>query len=265
MKTGFVSLIGAGPGDPELLTLKALKRLQSADVVVYDRLVAEEILAFIPAGAARIYAGKSCKQKAMTQDEINTLLISLAHTGRKVVRLKGGDPFIFGRGSEEALYLAQHHIPFEIIPGITAAQGCGAYAGIPLTHRGLATGIRYVTGHTAAGGEPELDWKRLADQNTTLVVYMGVQNAGLIAAKLIEHGLGENTPIAVVESGTRRNQRVLRGELQNLGKLVQQQRVVPPATLIIGKVTALADIIGWYMTRGGEEPVSPQSQKASRR
>jgi len=248
--TGKVSLVGAGPGDPELLTLKALKAIESADAVVYDRLVSDAVLALIPRGVPRFFAGKSCKEKAMTQEEINELLVTLAREGKRVVRLKGGDPFLFGRGGEEALELAKHHIDFEIIPGITSAQGCAAYAGIPLTHRGLATGVRFITGHRVTAEDAadplELNWQSLADPDTTLVVYMGLANLGIIAKKLIEHGLSATTPAAAIANGTTQQQQVIISDLTDIEVAVTKAKLEPPTLVIIGKVAALANKLGWF-------------------
>lgn len=245
----WVSIVGAGPGDPELLTIKALRRLGEADVVVYDRLVSKEILAYIPRGAMRIFAGKSCRQHSMSQPEINALLVALAHKGKRVVRLKGGDPFMFGRGGEEAEYLASHGVDFEIVPGITSANGCSAYGGIPLTHRGLATGVRYLTGHRMEGaevGELDLDWKGLADPNTTLVVYMGLTNAPLIAHQLMLHGLDPLTPVAAIQQGTTSEQRRVISNLKNLAMAIEQSQLESPTLLIIGRVVSLAGKLDWF-------------------
>lgn len=241
---GKVYLVGAGPGDPELLTLKAIKVLQTADVVVYDRLVSDAVMEQIPAKATRIFAGKSCKQKAMTQDEINALLIQLAGDGKTVARLKGGDPMLFGRGGEESLVLAEQGIIFEIIPGITSAQGCGAIAGIPLTHRGLATGVRFFTGHRMTKEEAEqeldLDWRGLADPDTTLVVYMGLAHLSTICQKLVENGLPQDFPAAAIQQGTMPQQRIILADLATLSEKVSAATFEPPTLIIIGKVAGLA-------------------------
>ncbi|WP_043743706.1 uroporphyrinogen-III C-methyltransferase [Paramagnetospirillum magneticum] len=236
----LVHLVGAGPGDPDLLTVKALRLIQSADVVVYDRLVGEGILDLIPAGTARISVGKEKGRHLLPQDQINDLLVSLARPGRRVVRLKGGDPYIFGRGGEEAMYLAAYGIATEVVPGITAAAGCAAASGIPLTHREVARSVRLVTGHLRDDQSLDLDWQSLADPACTLVVYMGVGTAGPLAEGLIAAGLDPATPVAVVEKGTTASQRVLRGVLAELEADVARWRVEPPALLIIGKVVALA-------------------------
>jgi uroporphyrin-III C-methyltransferase len=237
-----VSIIGAGPGDPELLTIKALRLIQGADAVIYDRLIPKAITDLIPRGTARFFAGKSCKQHVMTQDEINELLVSLACAGRKVVRLKGGDPFIFGRGGEEAEHLIAHNIPFEVIPGISSASGCSSMAGIPLTHRGLATGVRYITGHCK---EPDLalNWQSLADPDTTLVVYMGLANLPIIAAKLMEYGLPSDFPAAAIQSGTTTEQRVVISTLKDIAADVGHAGLEPPTLIIVGKVVSLHEVL----------------------
>jgi len=251
--TGTVILVGAGPGDPDLLTVKAARAIAGAQAIVYDRLVSDEIMALVPAGVPRFFAGKSCKQKAMTQEEINELLVSLARQGLRVVRLKGGDPFMFGRGGEEALALAEKHIAFEIVPGITSAQGCGAYAGIPLTHRGMATGVRFLTGHRMEEMNGlELNWQSLADPDTTLVVYMGLGNLPDISAKLIEHGLPAATPAAAIEQGTRSSQRRIVATLDGLPTLVEKAGLQAPTLIIIGRVAALSEQLAWFTTADEE-------------
>lgn len=250
MKCGKVFLVGAGPGDPELLTLKALKVIQSAQAVVYDRLVSDAVMDLVPHGTVRFFAGKSCRQKAMTQEEINHLLIALAQKGQSVVRLKGGDPFLFGRGGEEVMALAQANIPFEIIPGITSAQACSAYAGIPLTHRGLASGVRFITGHRMTAQDAEVDlemnWASLADPDTTLVIYMGLVNLKTIAEKLIEYGLPSNTPAAAIEQGTMAAQRVINAAVADIAPKVAEAKLDPPTLVIIGKVAALSAVLQWF-------------------
>jgi uroporphyrin-III C-methyltransferase len=240
MALGKVILVGAGPGDPELLTLKAARAIASADVVVYDQLVSVEILELVGDGAALINVGKRAGHHPVPQDEINELLIKLGRSGRTVVRLKGGDPFIFGRGGEEALELKRAKIPFEVIPGITSAQGCAALAGVPLTHRGLATGVRYVTGHCRGNAPLDLDWESLADVNTTLVVYMGLSNIAEIATKLILHGLPADTPAIAVCQGTSPRERRLFSPLALLPAAAHAAKFSGPVLFIIGRVTALA-------------------------
>ena len=245
MKNAKVFIVGAGPGDPGLLTMRAAECLRMADVVVYDRLVSEEILGFIPHHAEMIFAGKAARNHAMPQEEINQTLVDLAKQDKIVVRLKGGDPFIFGRGSEEALTLAENDINFEIVPGITASAGCGAYAGIPLTHRGLATGVRFVTGHCRDGHHLDLNWQSLACPETTLVIYMGLINIEKISAELIKAGLPADTPAAGVERGTTPDQRTVITTLEKLPETLRQAQLKAPSLLIIGKVVDLADVISW--------------------
>lgn len=236
-----VSLVGAGPGDPELLTLKALRVLQRADVVVYDRLISPDVLDLIPKGTARIYAGKASGDHARPQDETNELLVRLARAGHRVVRLKGGDPLTFGRGSEEALYLARHGVPCEIVPGVTAAAGCAASAGIPLTHRGLATSVRFVTGHCCAGRPLDLNWQSLADPETTLVVYMGLAHISEIACRLIEAGLAADTPAAAIANGTLSDERSVVATLATLADQVQQASFPAPVLFVIGRVVEVLE------------------------
>jgi len=240
---GRVSLVGAGPGDPDLLTVKALKALKQADVVVYDRLVSVEVLALAPAGAARIDVGKQPAHHPVPQDEINRLLVRLARSGRRVVRLKGGDPFVFGRGSEEAAVLTRAGIPFEVIPGITSAQGCAAAARVPLTHRGLAQGLRYVTGHCREDMDLDLDWDGLADPDTTLVVYMGMTNIGRIAGRLIDAGLPGDTPALAINNGTTPRERRLNSTLAALPAAARAENFSGPVLFIIGKVAGLAEAL----------------------
>ncbi len=239
-KTPKVFLVGAGPGDPELLTLKAARLLCEADAVVYDRLVSEAVLDLAPESAERIFVGKESGFHALPQDQINALLVRLARRCKQVVRLKGGDPFVFGRGSEEAAHLAEHGIACEAVPGITAAMGCGAAAGIPLTHRGLASGVRFVTGHCRDNGELELDWQGLADPDTTIVIYMGLANLPMIAVRLLDAGLSRDTPAAAIADGTLPGENVIASTLGGLPAAVARRGLRPPATLVIGRVAAFA-------------------------
>ncbi|HSG95133.1 MAG TPA: uroporphyrinogen-III C-methyltransferase [Afifellaceae bacterium] len=234
-----VFLVGAGPGDPDLLTIKAARTIAMADIIVHDRLVSEAILDTAPAVAARICVGKQPRRHPVPQDEINALLIRLARTGLTIVRLKGGDPFIFGRGGEEAEVLAEAGIAFEVIPGITAAQGCAAGAGVPLTHRGLATGVRYVTGHCREDMPLDLDWPGLADPDTTLVLYMGVAQIRQIAARLIEHGMPADMPVLAIANGTRPDERRLASTLFDIADAVKAEGLANPVTFIIGDVAGL--------------------------
>ncbi|HSN71837.1 MAG TPA: siroheme synthase CysG [Steroidobacteraceae bacterium] len=242
---GEVALVGAGPGDPDLLTIRALRRLQDADVIVYDRLVPVEILDRARRDAERIYVGKAAGAHHMPQEEINALLVRLARAGKRVCRLKGGDPFIFGRGGEELQALAAAGIRFEVVPGITAASGCAAYAGIPLTHRDHAQAVTFVTGH-GRGEIDELDWATLAKRRQTVVFYMGLSGLERIAATLIEHGADPELPAAVVEHGTTARQRVIQGCLAEVAENVRDANVESPALLIVGAVAGLASELGWF-------------------
>ncbi|MEX2616230.1 MAG: uroporphyrinogen-III C-methyltransferase [Alphaproteobacteria bacterium] len=242
-----VFLVGAGPGDPELLTLRAARLLGEAETVVYDRLVSPEILDLVAPGATRIFAGKAARDHVLPQQAINELLVSLAQDGKRVVRLKGGDPFVFGRGSEEALYLAEHGIGFEIVPGISASAGCAAYAGIPLTHRGVAKGVHFVTGHTRGTADDDLDWPRLADPDTTLVIYMGLSKIERICNRLIGAGLPGDTPAAAIENGTLPSQRVILSTLSDLPGRIAREGLGAPTLFVIGAVVALADRLGWQV------------------
>jgi uroporphyrin-III C-methyltransferase len=234
-----VFLVGAGPGDPELLTIKAARTIASADVIVHDRLVSDAILDTAPAVAARICVGKQPRRHPVPQDEINALLVRLARTGLTIVRLKGGDPFIFGRGGEEAEVLAAAGIAFEVIPGITAAQCCAASAGVPLTHRGLATGLRFVTGHCREDAPLDLDWQGLADPGTTLVLYMGVAQIRQIAARLIEHGMPAHMPVVAIANGTRSDERQVASTLFDIADVVAAEGLANPVAFIIGDVVGL--------------------------
>lgn len=236
---GKVYLVGAGPGDPELLTMKAVRILKLADIVVHDRLVSDEILDLVPRTAATVSVGKEPKRHPIPQSEINALLVRLAKGGLTVVRLKGGDPFVFGRGSEEALELLDANIPFEVVPGITAAQGCAASALVPLTHRGLATGVRFVTGHCKDDEPLDLDWESLADPQTTLVVYMGCAQIRQITARLMQHGLAETTPVVAIANGTRENERRLRSDLGHIADDIRAAEMGNPVAFFIGAAAGL--------------------------
>lgn len=251
---GKVYLVGAGPGDPELLTLRALRLLQQADVIVYDHLVSEGILELARRGAQRIYVGKRCDRHAAPQGEINKLLINLASAGKRVVRLKGGDPFLFGRGGEELEVLAACAIPFEVVPGVTAATGVAACAGIPLTHRDYAQSCVFATGHLK-DGTLNLDWQALARPRQTVVIYMGLGTLAEILRQLARHGLPVTTPAAAVQSGTTRNQRVVTGTLATLADLVAAVGLVSPVLLIVGEVVALQRRLDWFLPASSAEPV----------
>ena len=246
-KLGKIFLVGAGPGDPELLTVKALRLIQGADAVVYDRLVSPEILGLIPETVSRIFVGKATNRHTLSQEEINSLLVDLACKQQRVVRLKGGDPFIFGRGSEEALTLARERIPFEVVPGITAAQACATYAGIPLTHRGLARGVQFITGHRKQNEDLVIDPGLLADTEQTLVVYMGLANLESIVRDLLTAGRSVDTPVAIVERGTTPRQRNTLTTIGRLQDTVAQTGIRSPAMLIIGDVVSLAGELDWFM------------------
>ena len=260
MSKASVYLVGAGPGDPELLTLKALRLIEAADVVVYDRLVSAEILALIPTGVAQIFVGKTTGHHSLPQDEINELLVSLAKGHRRIVRLKGGDPFLFGRGGEEAALLAQQRIHFEIVPGITSAMACSAYAGIPLTHRGLADGVHFMTGHRKEDKELVFDQRALADKNCTLAVYMGLANLEPIVAALIDAGRSPSTPVALIERGTTPQQRTLVSSLATLEADVKKAGITPPAMVVIGEVVTLAKTLAWFVPAADQASAQPNHQ-----
>jgi uroporphyrin-III C-methyltransferase/precorrin-2 dehydrogenase/sirohydrochlorin ferrochelatase len=240
--SGGVAIVGAGPGDPDLLTFRALRLMQRAEVVVYDRLIGPAILDYVRRDAERVCVGKSPGRRGWTQDEINALMLRHARAGRQVVRLKGGDPFVFGRGGEELAFLRRHGIPVEVVPGITAAGGCAAYAGIPLTHRDHAQAVTFVTGQ-GKDGDPDLDWAALARARQTLVIYMGVAAAGRIAARLVEHGLAPTTPVAVIENGTHPDQKVVFGTLDRIETVVRANGIRGPAVIIVGEVVRLSDAV----------------------
>ncbi len=248
---GEVTLVGAGPGDPDLLTLKALRALQDADVILYDRLVSTEVLDFARRDATRICVGKSSGGAITLQGAINDLLIEHARHGRRVVRLKGGDPFVFGRGGEELEALARAGINFSVVPGVTAATGCAAYAGIPLTHREYAHSVSFVTGHSGDEGV-EPDWSALAMTGATAVFYMGLARLDRIVSKLLEHGAAESRPAAVVAQGTTANQRVLAGTLATIRGIASAADLEPPALLVVGEVVALHSTLAWF---SASEPV----------
>ena len=242
---GEVYLVGAGPGDPDLITFKALRLMQQADVVVYDRLVSQPILDMVRRDAEKIYAGKASSHHAIPQENINQLLVRLAKEGKRVLRLKGGDPFIFGRGGEEIAELIDENIEFQVVPGITAASGCASYAGIPLTHRDHSQACIFVTGHRR-NGEETLNWEMLSHANQTVVFYMGLENVERICSSLKAHGRSPSTPAALVEKGTTAEQRVFVGDLDSLPGIIADNEVRAPTLILVGEVVALHHKLGWY-------------------
>lgn len=244
-KTGEVYLIGGGPGDPDLLTFKAIRLMQQADIVLYDRLVSKPVLNLVRRDATRIYVGKTAGDHPVTQENINQKLVDYALEGNRVVRLKGGDPFIFGRGGEELETLAEQGIPFQVVPGITAASGCASYAGIPLTHRNHAQSVRFIAGHHRSG-KLELNWQELVQPNQTLVFYMGLNGLEAICEKLQVHGLDTETPIALIEKGTSDRQRVFTGNLDTLPNIVRQAEAKAPTLIIVGTVVSLHQKLDWF-------------------
>ncbi|EIO5089390.1 TPA: uroporphyrinogen-III C-methyltransferase [Vibrio cholerae] len=250
LQAGEVALVGAGPGDPELLTVKALSYLQQADVVLYDYLVSDEIMALIPSETILVCVGKRAGHHSVPQEKTNQLLVDFARQGYRVVRIKGGDPFMFGRGGEELEVLFDAGVKFQVVPGITAAAGATAYAGIPLTHRDYAQSALFVTGHLKAQAE-DLDWSTLARGKQTLVIYMGLSNAAAIAEQLQLHGRQASTPVAIIERGTQVNQQVLIGTLQILPSLASQAQ--SPALIVVGEVVALAAKLHWFGEQGATQ------------
>ena len=242
---GEVYLVGAGPGDPDLLTLRALRLMHKADVVLYDRLVSPEILLKLRPDAQKIYVGKRSADHAVPQETINEMLVRLAKEGKRVLRLKGGDPFIFGRGGEELESLAAAGIPFQIVPGITAASGCASYAGIPLTHRDYSQSVRFLTGHTKDGRVP-LEWDILVKEQQTLVFYMGLAGLPFICDQLLKHGMSSTTPAAVIQQGTTQNQKVVVGSLDRIAGLAVEKKIQAPTIIIIGEVVKLQKSLSWF-------------------
>lgn len=262
LQQGKVYLVGAGPGDPDLMTVKALRLCRAADVVVYDRLVSLAVLDMIPAGVTRIDAGKASGRHGMPQEQINELLVKLARSRRVVVRLKGGDPFIFGRGSEEAIHLRRHGIPFDVVPGVTAAAACSAYAGVPLTHRGLARSVKLITGHFRDNEPIDLDWRSLVDPQSTLVVYMGLATLQRICKHLVDAGLDPATPALAVQSGTTPQQRRVFGDLLTLPDRVRRSGFGSPLMVVIGRTVTLAAELDWYLPSDSDEQLAAHSHLA---
>lgn len=242
---GEVYLVGGGPGDPDLVSFRALRLMQQADVVVYDRLVAQPILEMTRNDAERIYVGKERDRHAMRQEEINQLLVKLAKEGKRVIRLKGGDPFIFGRGGEEIDTLSDEGIPFQVIPAVTAAAGCAAYSGIPLTHRDYAQSVTFVTGHLK-DGSMNLNWEQLAHPHQTVVFYMGLLGLPIIIKELITHGVSPDMTIALIQQGTTENQRIFTGTLSNIQEIVEREQPKPPTLIIVGDVVQLHEKLRWF-------------------
>ncbi|MFK8067988.1 MAG: siroheme synthase CysG [Gammaproteobacteria bacterium] len=245
IKTGTVALIGCGPGDPDLLTFRALRLMQQADVILFDRLVSDQIVDLSRKDAERIYVGKKRDNHTLPQESINELLVRLAKEGKHVVRLKGGDPFIFGRGGEEIETLSDEGISFQVVPGITAASGCASYAGIPLTHRDYAQSCIFVTGHLK-DGTVDLNWDSLAHENQTIVIYMGLIGLRTICVELIAHGMDQKMPVALIEQGTTSEQKNLIGTLETMPDLVESKTVKPPTLIIIGEVVKLNEKLNWF-------------------
>ena len=243
---GKVYLVGAGPGDPDLITLKAIELIKKADVVLYDRLVSKKILAMIPKRCKSIYVGRAVGDDTTHQDSTNELMVKYAKLKKTVVRLKGGDPIIFGRGGEEAEFLKSFKIKYEIIPGITSGIGSATYAGIPLTHRQFASSVVFVTGHEDPEKKTEVvKWKKLAKSVDTIVIMMGLSRIEEISKKLIQGGMDKNTPVAVIQNGTTSKQRMIKGTISNISNKIKKNKVRPPTNIIIGRVVDLSDIIGW--------------------
>ena len=244
-RKGEVYLIGAGPGDPDLLTIRAFRLLQQADLVVHDRLVSKEVMALIKPGTQLLYVGKQRSDHSVPQNEINQLLVDHAKQGKRVARLKGGDPFIFGRGGEEIDTLVEQNIPFQVVPGITAANGCSAYAGIPLTSRGIAQSVQFVTGQLK-DGSIDLNWSELVAPDKTLVFYMGLSTLSVICQSLIDNGMDKTMPIALVEKGTTQSQRLFTSTLENMPQKVANESIESPSLIIVGKVVSLSDKLQWF-------------------
>ena len=244
--TGKVYLVGAGPGDSKLITMRAVELIQKADVVLYDRLVSKKIISMIPKKAEKVYVGRAVGDDTKHQDSTNDLMVKYAKKKKSVVRLKGGDPIIFGRGGEEAEFLKEHKVKYEIVPGITSGIGSATYAGIPLTHRKFASSVVFVTGHEDPEKKSEaVKWKRLAKSVDTIVIMMGLSRIDVICKQLIQGGMDKKTPVAVIQNGTTPQQKTITGNLSNIASLVKKNGIKPPTNIIIGKVVNLSKTIGW--------------------
>ncbi|MGH9998443.1 MAG: uroporphyrinogen-III C-methyltransferase [Nitrosopumilaceae archaeon] len=244
--TGRVYIVGAGPGDPKLITLKAIETIKKADIVLYDRLVSKGILSMIPKRAEKIYVGRDVGDDYKHQDTTNELMVKLAKKKKNIVRLKGGDPFIFGRGGEEAEFLRANKIKYELIPGITSGIGSAEYSGIPLTHRDYASSVVFVTGHEdAKKTKTSVRWKRLATSVDTIVIMMGLSRLEKICKELALGGLDKKTPVAVIQNGTTSKHRMIKGNLSNISHKVRQAKIKPPSIVVVGKVVNLSEVIGW--------------------
>ena len=244
--TGKVYLVGAGPGDPKLITLRAVELIKKADVVLYDRLVSKKILSMIPKRAVSIYVGRAVGDDTTHQDSTNELMVKYAKLKKSVVRLKGGDPIIFGRGGEEAEFLKSFNVKYEIIPGITSGIGSASYAGIPFTHRQFGSSVVFVTGHEDPEKKSDVvKWKKLAKSVDTIVIMMGLSRIGVISKKLIDGGMDKDMPVAVIQNGTTPQQKMIRGTISNIANKIKRNKIKPPTNIIIGRVVDLSDIIGW--------------------
>ena len=261
--SGTVYLVGCGPGDPELLTLRAYRLMQGADVALYDHLVSDEVMALLPAAVERIFVGKERDRHTMPQQAINDLLVRHAREGKRVLRLKGGDPFIFGRGGEEIDTLAAEGVPFEVVPGITAALGVASYAGIPLTHRDHAQSCLFVTGHRKEDGF-EMDWHALTRPRQTVVVYMGLLGLAALCDGMVAHGMSGDTPAAVIQQGTTREQRVVTGTLSTLAQAVTDAMLTPPTLMIVGDVVRLRQKLAWFRPEEADRSAGQPILEASR-
>ena len=244
--TGKVYLVGAGPGDPKLITLRAVELIKKADVVLYDRLVSKKILSMIPKKAEKVYVGRAVGDDTKHQNSTNDLMVKYARVKKNVVRLKGGDPIIFGRGGEEAEFLKEHKVKYEIIPGITSGIGSATYSGVPLTHRKFASSVVFVTGHEDPEKKTEVvKWKKLAKSVDTIVIMMGLSRIGIICKQLEQGGMNKKTPVAVIQNGTTPKHRMISGNISNIAKKIKQENFKPPSIIIIGNVVELSKTIGW--------------------